>query len=232
MCGRAVVTSSPEDLREVFGLSETPVVTVSYNVPPSRPLPVVRAARAAAEGGSRERRLDMLPWGLVPPWAEDAKQGARLALARVETIATSRAFRDALRRRRCLVVVDAFYEWKREGKAPSQPYLLRRPDGGPLALAGLWERRVSRVGEVLETCAIVTQAATAAALAVHDRMPVVLEPGEWDRWLDPGVEAVDELLEPHAPNLVAFPVSPRVNDPRHDDRECLEESWPAQGSLF
>jgi putative SOS response-associated peptidase YedK len=229
MCGRTALTASPDDLREIFGLDETPTLAPHYNVPPSQPLAVVRVLR------DRGRKLELLRWGLVPSWADDVKIGHRLSLARIETAATTPAFREAVRRRRCLVVVDGFYEWKRAGEKASQPYFLRRPDGAPFALAGLWDRWVSRDGEVLESCAILTQAARPPADAVHDRMPVVLENDAWDAWLDAGQADVSALLAPRTPDLVAYPVSHYVNDPRHDDARCLEKSEPRepeQGSLF
>jgi putative SOS response-associated peptidase YedK len=211
MCGRTALTASPEDLREMFGLDELPPVVPHYNVPPSQPLAVVRVLR----GGGR--KMELLRWGLVPSWADDVKVGHRLSLARVETVATTPAFREALRKRRCLVVVDGFYEWQRDGKKASQPFFLRRADGKPFALAGLWDRWVSKDGEVVESCAIVT---------------VVLEKPAWDAWLDPGVDDVSAMLSPHAPDLAVYPVSPYVNDPRHDDPRCVEKSEPQQQTLF
>jgi putative SOS response-associated peptidase YedK len=231
MCGRTALTASPEDLRAAFGLDETPQLTPHYNVPPSQPVAVVRVMRR----DSGARRMDSLRWGLVPSWADDPKIGHRLSLARVETAASTPAFRDVLRRQRCLVVVDGFYEWKRDGKGPSQPFFIRRADRSPMALAGVWDRWVSRDGEVVESCAILTRPAQPPADAVHDRMPVVLDEPAWDRWLDPAVtDAPDatELLTPAATPLVAYPVSPHVNDPRHDDARCVEPFEPEQGSLF
>lgn len=232
MCGRTALTARPEDLREIFGLDHTPTLAPHYNVPPSQPVAAVRVMR-----DSPGRRLELLRWGLVPRWAEDAKVGHKLSLARVETIATTPAFREAVRRRRCLVVVDGFFEWKREGKT-SQPFFVRAEGGAPLALAGVWERWTSRDGEVVESCAIVTQPARPPVDAVHDRMPLVLGREAWDRWLDPGltdIDAIAPLLEPRAPRLVAYAVGTHVNDPRHDDPSCLEPAAreePAQRTLF
>jgi putative SOS response-associated peptidase YedK len=227
MCGRTALTASPEDLRELFGLDETPHVVPHYNVPPSQPLHAVRVMR----GGTR-RTLELLRWGLVPYWADDPKIGHRLALARIETVATTPAFRDAIKRHRCLIVVDGFYEWKREGKKTSQPFFVRRPDGAPFALAGVWDRWVSADGEVVESCAIVTQPARPPIDVIHDRMPLVLEKDAWDRWLDPQLADVTALLAPRSPDLVLHSVSPRVNDPRNDDPQCVEPSDPEQKTLF
>jgi len=230
MCGRTVLAASPEDLREVFGLDEVPDLVPRYNVTPSQGLAAVRVLR-----GTERRRLDVLRWGLVPAWAESPKAGQKLALARAETVATTPAFRDAFRQRRCLVVVDGFYEWKRGDGAGSRPFLFRAPDRKPFALAGLWERWGSKDGEIVESCAILTQRALAPIEAVHDRMPVVLAPDAWESWLDPEAEpaALAGLLAPRPPGLVAMAVSTYVNDPRHDDPRCFEPpAAPAQGSLF
>ncbi|HEY8042330.1 MAG TPA: SOS response-associated peptidase [Polyangiaceae bacterium] len=228
MCGRTALAASPEDLREVFGLDGIPRIEPHYNVPPSQPLAVVRVIR-----GSPGRKMEFLRWGLVPFWAQDLKIGHKLALARAETVATTPAFREAIHKRRCLIAVDGFFEWKRGDRKASQPYFVRSPDGRPFALAGVWEKWVSRDGEVVESCAILTQVARPPVDAIHDRMPLVLERDAWDRWLDPQVDDVRDLLTPRAPDLVAHAVSTHVNDPRHDDARCMEhQEDPEQGSLF
>jgi len=233
MCGRTALTASPEDLRVAFDLDEAPRVVPHYNVPPSQPVYVVRAA--IATGGATTRKLEPLRWGLVPWWAKDPSVGHRLALARIETAAKTPAFRDAIRRRRCLVAVDGFYEWQRQDKKLSIPFIVRRPDGKPFALAGVWDRWVSKDGEVIESCAIVTQPARPPVDGIHDRMPLVLEPAQWAQWLDASAtsaEALAPLLEPQKPELVAYAVSPHVNDPRHDDAACQEPAPPQQQTLF
>jgi putative SOS response-associated peptidase YedK len=272
MCGRTALTTAPEDLREAFGLDETPSLTPHYNVPPSQPVAVVRVLRhektrvdgtspappergrrtdgtspAPPERGRRtdgtspappergRRTMETLRWGLIPAWAKDRKIGNKLALARVETAAVTPAFRDALRRRRCLVVVDGFFEWKRAERGKSQPFFVRRDDGAPFALASVWERWVSADGEVVESCAVITQPAQPPVDAVHDRMPLVVEPETWDRWLDPVLTepvAIESMLATRTPMLVAYPVSPHVNDPRNDDADCLKRQEPAQRTLF
>src|SRR5579872_4228414 len=150
MCGRAALTASPEDLREAFGLEHAPELSPHtpasparprYNIPPSQPLGVVRVARIGETAGGRA--FDWLRWGLVPFWADDPKVAHKLALARVETVLTAPAFRHAVRRRRCLVAVDGFFEWRREGKR-GRPFFVRRPDGKPFGLAAVWERWVSK----------------------------------------------------------------------------------------
>src|SRR5258708_25512314 len=127
MCGRTALSASPEDLRETFGLARTPELVAHYNIPPSQPVSTVRVRR-----GSSGRLLEPLRWGLIPFWAEDAKLGHKLALARVETVAKTSAFRDPIRRKRCLIAIDAFYEWHREGgRKASRPFCVRRADHRP-----------------------------------------------------------------------------------------------------
>jgi putative SOS response-associated peptidase YedK len=223
MCGRAALTATREDLREAFGLDEAPDLPPRYNIHPSQLVSVMRAPG----------KLELLRWGLVPAWARDGKIGQKLALARLETIASKPAFREAARHRRCLVVVSGFYEWQRAGTKASIPFLFRRSDERPFTLAGVWDRWVSRDGEILESCAIVTQAARPPMQAVHDRMPVVLEREAWSRWLDPSLPVSEATLEGHGPDLVGFAVGSHVNDPRHDDMECMRAAGePVQRELF
>jgi putative SOS response-associated peptidase YedK len=226
MCGRAALTASREDLRDAFGLDESPELPPRYNIHPSQLLPVIRTPR----------KLEHLRWGLVPAWAKDTNIGHKLALARLETVASKPAFREAARRRRCLVVVSGFYEWHGAGTKASVPFYFRRPDEKPFALAGLWGRWVSRDGEVVESCAIVTQPASAPVAAVHDRMPIVLGRDRLSEWLDPRVAQAGAVLG-HQPRelveLIAFAVGSHVNDPRHDDPECLKAAGaPIQGELW
>jgi len=211
MCGRTALTSSPEELQEVFGLDETPELAAHFNVPPSQPVAVIRTPG----------KLEWLRWGLVPFWAEDAKIGHRLVLARAETVYTAAAFRDAIRRHRCLVVVSGFYEWKRETRTASKPFFVRRTDGLPFALAGVWDKWISPDGEIVESCAIVTAPAKPPLDAIHGRMPMILDRAAWLPWLDRATGDVSGLLRGASDGLLAFPVGPYVNDPRHDDAQCV-----------
>ena len=165
-------------------------------------------------------------WGLIPHWAEDPKIGNRMFNARAETIASAPAFRDAFRRRRCLVPVDSFYEWRREGKV-RQPFRIWQPDGRPLALAGLWSGwRDADTGEVRRTFTIVTTGPNDLMRSIHDRMPVVIPAEAWDRWLDPAIPDPAELqgLLVAAPDdsLRAYPVGRAVNDVRNDGPGLIE----------
>jgi putative SOS response-associated peptidase YedK len=178
------------------------------------------------DGGGRE--LALVRWGLIPAWAKEASIGGRLINARSETVAEKPAFRSAFRKRRCLVPADGFYEWrKREGGGPKQPMLVRRRDGAPFAFAGLWEHWRGPEGEV-QTCTILTTEANAVLAPIHDRMPVILDPAAYDRWLDPARPGAEELLRPCSDGwLEAFPVSTRVNNVRNDVAELIAPMNPA-----
>lgn len=219
MCGRFVQSSPGRTLAERFGVAQAPALRARYNLAPTQPAAVVREV-----GG--ERRIDLLRFGLVPSWAEDLRIGARMINARAERIATAPAFRSAFRRRRCIVPADAFYEWQAGGAGRAkQPWLVRAADGAPLAMAGVWEHFAPAEGEPVESFAIVTTDANPALQPIHDRMPVLLEPGQIDAWLDPANpdrEALAALLRPATLPLECLPVSRAVNDVRHDDPSLLE----------
>lgn len=202
-----------------------------WNVAPTQPVPVLRSGPAPGADGPARRRLDLLRWGLVPSWARDPGDravGARLINARGETAHARPAFRDAFARRRCAVLADGFYEWRRDGRR-REPFHFRRPDGAPVAFAGLWARwrPPGADGPPLETCAVVTTHANAVVADVHDRMPVLLDDDGLARWLDPALgedpAPLRALLVPcPSIDLVAVPVSGWVNDVHHDDPRCLD----------
>jgi len=216
MCGRYLLTSPVDLLRQLFRFMERPNLGPRYNIAPTQEVPIVRLTR---EGDGRE--LITARWGLVPYWADDLKIGNRLINARAETIERTPAFREAYQRRRCLVPADGFYEWRRAGKQ-KQPLLIRRRDQAPFAFAGLWERWRQPDGQILRSCTIVTCPPNALVAEVHDRMPVILAATDHARWLDPAAGEGRALLRPcPAEWLEAVAVSPRVNSPAHDDPECL-----------
>jgi len=175
--------------------------------------------------GPLSRRLDLLRWGLIPFWAKDPGIGARMINARAETVAEKPAFRAAFRRRRCLIPADGFYEWRREGPR-KQPYHFRLPDGGPFAMAGLWERWSPEGADPIETCTILTTDANDVVRPVHHRMPVILLPEAYETWLDPDVDdrgALAPLLVPLAGDaIVGHAVSTHVNAPVNDDPTCVD----------
>jgi putative SOS response-associated peptidase YedK len=217
MCGRVTVKTSASDLQQLFKLDGVLAAPdrPDYNLPPTRELPVV------ANGTRRE--LDLYRWGLVPGWAKDLK-GPLLNNARAETIAEKRTFKSALERRRCLVLVDGFYEWRREGKE-KHPFLIRRRDGKPMAFAGLWDQWNSPENTVLRSCTIITCGPNEAMKPVHDRMPVLLPQEAYDLWLSPEPRKAEELtslLVPCAPDLLeVIAVSPLVNSVKNNSPECM-----------
>jgi len=227
MCGRATLSTPPEDLAEVFGLDEIPLLTPHYNVAPSEDMAIIRTLP-----GRTGKRIELLRWGLVPWWADDPKIGYKMINARGDTLLQARGFRDAAKQRRCLVVVDGFYEWKKDGKK-RYPFLVRRADGKPFALAGLWDRWKPKGSPKdtprLETCTVVTVDPQAEIAPLHDRMPLILEKDAWEAWLDPertDPKDIAPLLARHDVALVVFPVSDRVNSPDNDDPSLIERVPP------
>jgi putative SOS response-associated peptidase YedK len=220
MCGRTALSTPPEELRELFELEEIPPLSPRYNIAPTQPIPILRMLE-----GRTGRRIELLRWGLVPAGSIGASAGAPLINIRRESLGNRPPFRDALRRRRCLVIVDGFFEWRHEGRRTNQPYFIHRTDRKPFALAALWEKWVSRDGEVIESCAVVTAPAAPPVDPIHDRMPLVMPRESYATWLDPHTaepHLLEPLLHPAPPaDLVAEAVSTRVNSPVHDDIECI-----------
>ena len=224
MCGRFTQERPASDLAEIFAAEPlADELGARYNVAPTDDAFVVVQRE-------ERRALTAYRWGLIPHWSTDLKGGSRMFNARAETITASPAFREAFRRRRCIVPVDSFYEWKREGTV-RQPYRVTRADGLPLALAGLWAGwRDPEIDEVRRTFTIVTTTPNEAMAGLHDRMPVVLDVSAWDRWLVDGRAGppVDEgellaMLQPTDDvELRIYPVNRYVNDVRQDGPELIE----------
>jgi putative SOS response-associated peptidase YedK len=221
MCGRFTLRASPSVIAEQFSLFEVPPFTARFNIAPTQAVPVIRMRPTAA----KERELAWLRWGLVPSWAKDASIGNRLINARAETAAEKAAFRTALRRRRCLVVTDGFYEWQRSGRT-KQAYFIRMRDDRPFAFAGLWETWEGADHSVLESCTILTTEPNALMRPIHDRMPVILRPEAYSCWLDTSVQdpsRLSRLLVAHASEpMEAYRVASLVNSPAHDTPLCIE----------
>lgn len=222
MCGRFVSASSPEDLANYFSASPgEALLEPSHNVAPSNDVYVVRV-----DGDTR--RLDAFHWGLVPGWAKDPSIGNRMINARAETIGEKAVFRNAFRRRRCLVPADGFYEWAAvAGQKTKQPYFMHRRDGEPLAFAGLWEQWRRDDEPTLRSCTIITCAPNETLAPIHDRMPAILPASAWDEWLDPGNDdqaALQAFLVPAPPALlVVRPVSTEVNNVRNKGAHLIDE---------
>jgi putative SOS response-associated peptidase YedK len=238
MCGRYSLTTPVEGLRRVFGFLEQPNLAPRYNIAPSQE---IAAVRLGEDGG---RHFAWLRWGLIPSWAKDIKIGYRTINARAETAAEKPAFRAAFRKRRCLVLADGFYEWQKQDKGAKQPYRVTLAEGGPFGFAGLWESwRDPESGERIESATIVVTEANDLLRPIHDRMPVILAPADFDAWLDAERprEAARALLRPYpAAALAAYPVSTRVNKVANDDPEVIapleaeapEDNGAAQGRLL
>jgi putative SOS response-associated peptidase YedK len=227
MCGRYRLSRRKQLVEEHFdAISGDEDWGPRYNIAPTQPVPVIRQNPRKAV-----REPSLVRWGLIPSWAKDAPAAARMINARSETAAAKPAFRDALKSRRCLVPADGFYEWSRAGKT-KQPYCFEVNEGELFAFAGIWDRWKDPTGKWVETCSILTTAPNAVAAAVHDRMPVILDPGGYDLWLDPGMQnvaAASELLRPCDARLMrCYPVSTRINHVANDDEECSSPVGLAQ----
>jgi putative SOS response-associated peptidase YedK len=220
MCGRYAQRTDAKRLAKEFKVAETPSLEPRYNIAPTQDVLAV-----SEMGDGREMRF--LKWGLIPSWAKDTSMGARLINARSETVAEKPAFRQAFRQRRCIIPADGFYEWQRNG-GRKQPFFFRMRDERPFGFAGLWERWEGEDGRVINSCAILTTEANEVLESVHDRMPVILHPDDYELWL--GAEArelglVKELLRPYpAEEMVGYPVSSSVNSPRNQGAELAERA--------
>jgi putative SOS response-associated peptidase YedK len=219
MCGRFTLKESVDTLASLFDITPPPDLHDRFNIAPTQG---IAAIRQSSSGQGRE--LAQMRWGLIPAWAKDPASLPLLINARAETAATKPAFRAALRYRRCLVPASGFYEWQRLGRE-KRPFHIRMKDAAPFAMAGLWEHWVGPDGSEIDTCALLTIESNEIMRSVHDRMPVILSPDTYDLWLDPDVQDV-EIIRPllrsyPSEAMVAFPVTPHVNNARNDDPQCL-----------
>ncbi len=221
MCGRFTLVASPSEIEESFPWVEAPEqLTPRYNIAPMQPIAVI--------SNDGRNRLEFFQWGLVPSWAKDPGIGNQLINARAESLAEKPAFRSAFRRRRCLILADGFYEWRRKpesGGRVKTPMYIRLKSGKPFAFAGLWEIWRPADGEALLSCTIITTTPNALLEEIHNRMPVVLRPDAYALWLDPTVQdpkVLSELLRPYpASEMEAYPVSTLVNNPKNDLPACI-----------
>ena len=223
MCGRYAITLPPEAVRAYFDYLETPNFPPRFNIAPTQPIPIVLAE---PHSGGKRRRFLLVRWGFLPGFVKDPNAFPLIINARAETLAEKASYRAALKRRRCLVIADGFYEWRKapaggRAGAVKRPYLIRRVGGGPMGFAGLYETWSDPTGGEIDTACIVTTPANALAGLLHDRMPAILEPGDFSAWLD--VDGVDPakaaaLLKP-APEaaLELVEIGPSVNRVANDD---------------
>ncbi len=220
MCGRFTLTSSEEQISAILpGIMFHDPIVPRYNVAPTQPI------AAIANDGSNEVR--QLRWGLIPSWAKDASIGSRMINARAESVADKPSYRTPLRKRRCLILADGFYEWKKLPKGKGKtPMYVRLRSGRPFAFAGLWDRWRSPDGEDVPSATIITTDANELLADVHDRMPVILAPDAYDLWLSPREPVVEELLgclKPYpSDEMEMYAVSTMVNKSTADEPACIE----------
>ena len=217
MCGRFYLDAPDELVLTYFGLDGGIHLEPHYNITPSQDIAIVRS-------GVQGRELTFARWGLVPGWSQEEKTRYSMINARSDTVADKPAYRQAFRQRRCLIPASGFYEWRKmpHGK---QPYRIGMDDNGVMALAGLWEHWEGK-GRSLDSCTIIVTDSNDLIRTIHERMPVILDPDDFDRWLDPDtadIVAMQAMLKPHASDAMSvWPVSQRVNSPSNDDQACMQ----------
>lgn len=218
MCGRFTFAISPEMLSAIFGVSSLEDLPRRFNIAPTQQVLVIRGTDAGNQAA-------FLRWGLIPSWARDPSIGSRMINARSESVHEKPAFRHAIRYRRCIIPAGGFYEWMEEG-GKKFPRYVRMKDAAPMGFAGIWDHWKNPAGETMETCSILTTASNRLIRPLHDRMPVILPPQEYDLWLDRNIiepETLQPLYQPYPEDLMEmYPVSPFVNNPRNDSPACIE----------
>lgn len=223
MCGRYTLTNvAPNLLGPLFGVDDFPELSARFNVSPTQDVPIIRSEDPGP------RKVALARWGLVPSWAKDPAIGDRMINARSETAPEKPAFRSSFKSKRCLVVTDGFFEWKKLGSGKKQPCWMHRKDRLPFAFAGLWARWKNPDGLLLDSFTILTTEARGCVADVHDRMPVILAPDDYGPWLDPKEQRLDWLVSlmngaRGADDLVVTHVSTRVNNPRNEGPENIQE---------
>jgi putative SOS response-associated peptidase YedK len=240
MCGRYSLSLTPQVVQALFGYEDEHAFPPRGNVSPTEPIGIV----ADVDG---RRRFLLVRWGFVPSWVKDPGDFPLLFNARAETAADKPAFHNAIRRRRCLVPADGFYEWRRSGTgrgATREPFLVRRRDGAPMAMGGVWETWAGADGSEIDTAAILTTGANGVVAAIHDRMPVIVEPADFDLWLDPHRDDpadIARILRPASDDAVELiPVDSGRPKPEpagtltggRKQARGKPASGPEQGSLF
>jgi putative SOS response-associated peptidase YedK len=232
MCGRFALTATPEEIEVIFALLEIGAFPPRYNIAPTQPVLMIMAGERQEPGANRpDRRSLLVRWGFIPIWAKDTKTFPLLINARAETAIEKAAFRNAMRHRRALVPVSGFYEWRRDGNR-SQPYWVRPKHGGVVAFGALMETYSEAGGSEIDTSAILTTAANTDIAHIHDRMPVVIQPEDFSRWLDCRTQEprdVVDLMRPvEAGFFEAVPVSDLVNKVANTGPELQRRTEPAE----
>jgi putative SOS response-associated peptidase YedK len=218
MCGRFTLTADPAQLQDALpGVSIPQGISARFNIAPTQPVAVVP--------NNGENKLDFFVWGLIPSWAKDPEIGNRMINARAETLAEKPSFRTAFRRRRCLIPADGFYEWKQADGKGKIPMYIHLKSGKPFAFAGLWDIWNSTDGSTIYSCTIITGQPNSLVETIHNRMPVILRPEFYSKWLDPAEQRPEDLTPMFAPypasEMEAYPVSKLVNSPQNDLPELV-----------
>jgi len=216
MCGRFAVTVSASIIASHFNVAESIEFFPTYNITPSQQIPVI----AFKDG---HRILSFMRWGLIPQWAKDEKIGYRMFNARSETVFGKAAFCAAVKSRRCLIPASGFFEWKKTGKH-NQPFYVTVRHRELFSFAGLWESWRKSADETITSCSILTTRANDLVARIHDRMPVIIAPEEYDKWImaGAGADELKQLLQPFSARAMeAYPVSQAVNNPRHTGVDCI-----------
>jgi len=232
MCGRYTLTNvAPNLLGPLFGVDDVPELMPRFNVSPTQNVPIVRVSE------SGPRQVALARFGLVPSWAKDPAIGDRMINARAETAPEKPAYRSSFKNKRCLVITDGFFEWKKLSSGKKQPCWMHRPDRLPFAFAGLWATWKNPEGTLLDSFTILTRDAVGCVADVHDRMPVILAPNDYASWLDPKEHRVDVLVSlmntRGAEDLVVTQVSTRVNNPRNEGPDNVSPlSGGSENPLF
>jgi putative SOS response-associated peptidase YedK len=216
MCGRFTLAVEPEELQEEFQIPEIPAEwQPRYNIAPTQPV--------AAILNSKKRNIEFLRWGLIPGWAKDISIGVRMINARAETITEKPSFRSAFARRRCLILANGYFEWKKNSKNRSTPYWFSLKNKKPFAFAGLWERYQNSLGDEVKSCTIITCEANEISIPIHDRMPVILPTEKYWAWLNEEDPKILKTLLVPSPSgfLVLNQVGHIVNNVQIDTPECI-----------
>ena len=221
MCGRYSLTADFQVIEDRFGEATFDITKYeeSYNIAPSQ------MVLSVVNDGSKNR-LGFLKWGLIPPWAKESKIGFKMINARSETVHEKPSFREAFKRKRCLVIADSFYEWKRTDDRKI-PMRIKMKNDELFAMAGLWESWKSPEGDTVHSCTILTTTPNELMSNIHDRMPVILKPNDEQKWLNPELNTLDELKKFLIPledgYLEAYEVSDKVNSPKNNSPELIEK---------
>lgn len=229
MCGRYASYSPIDQIARLLQAEPAVQLDPRYNIAPGQQ---VLAARLNTAGA---RELVGLHWGLIPVWAKDRKTGYSLINARAETVAEKPTFRHAFKQRRCLIAADGFYEWRKADEGPKQPYFIRLKTREPFAFAGLWEHWEDKWAEkgggeaqTIDSCAIIVTRANSLVKQIHDRMPVILSPADYDRWLDPDTHEPERLLPLLVPfgaeQMETYRIGTAINNPRNEGQQLLEQA--------